>query len=192
MGTECEECGSRFTSGKLLAHHRLICGIQQSPPTKKRKTGSQVGRGHRAAFQEHAAIESFTPTHDHDILAALKELEPDITQYLKERRNKDPIKWYVNMHCVFKKLRQGEMDVYDFEDIYQASKTYTAILPEDIEEVIPEVFQTISALFQEFQREGSGWTLDHVVKIEKEKDLTVGRSFTGKTQETPCAIHHLR
>ena len=72
MGMECEECGSRFTSGKLLAHHRLICGIQQSPPTKKRKSGSQVGRGHRAAFQEHAAIESFTPTHDHDILAALK------------------------------------------------------------------------------------------------------------------------
>ena len=53
-----------------------------------------------------------------------------------------------------------------YKDVYQASKTYTAVTPDDIDDAIPEVFQTISNKFQEFQREGLGWTLDHVEKVE--------------------------
>ena len=51
-------------------------------------------------------------------------------------------------------------------DIYQASKTYTCMQLYDIDESIPEVLKTISEKFQAFQREGSGWILDHVVHIK--------------------------
>ena len=54
----------------------------------------------------------------------------------------------------------------DKNDIYQASQTYTCMQPYEIDEFIPEVFQTISGKFQEFQHEGSGWILDYVVHIK--------------------------
>ena len=172
MALQCEECGRKFSSSKLLAHHRLMCSIrEEEPPAKKPKRDSQVGRGHRAALQNNAAVETFIPTAVQDILGALRELEPTIITYLKEKLEDDDLKWYVNMHCVFKKPKKDAVtgaptDDFDTEDVYQASKTYTAMNPEEIDNVIPEVFQTISAKFQEFQREGSGWTLDHVVKVE--------------------------
>ena len=60
------------------------------------------------------------------------------------------------MHCVFKKPREDAVtgvpnDNFDTQDVYQASTNYVAMNPEE---------------FQEFKREGSGWTLDHVVKVE--------------------------
>ena len=165
MDLQCDECGKSFASSQLLAQHHLRCSAA------KRPRGGQVGRGHRTALQNNAAIESVTPTHNHDILMACKEVEPKIIDYLKEKLEETHIKWYVNMHCVFKKPKKDAVtgaptDDFDTEDIYQASKTYSAIQPEDIGDVIPEVFQTISNKFQEFQREGSGWILDHVEKVE--------------------------
>ena len=97
---------------------------------------------------------------------ACKEVEPKIIDYLKEKLEETHIKWYANMHCVFKKPKKDDVEEFHTEDIYQASKTYTTIQPEDIDDVIPEVIQTISNKFQEFQREGSGWMLDHVEKVE--------------------------
>ena len=38
-------------------------------------------------------------------------------------------------------------DDFDTEDVYQASKTYVAMNPEEIDDVIHEVLQTISASF---------------------------------------------
>ena len=132
-----------------------------------KRSENQVGRGRRTALQNHAMIETFTPTHTHDILASLKELEPAIIDHLKQQLE-TPIKWYMIMLCIFKKIM---IDVdgnttEDKNDIYQASKTYTCMQPYEIDESIPEVFQTISGKFQEFQHEGSGWILDHVVHIE--------------------------
>ena len=172
MALQCDECGRKFSSSKLLAHHRPMCSIrEEEPPAKRPKRDSQVGRGHRAALQNNAAVETFIPTAVQDILGALRELEPTIITYLKEKLEDDDIKWYVNMHCVFKKPKKDAVtgaptDDFDTEDVYQASKTYVAMNPEEIDNVIPEVFQTISAKFQEFQREWFGWTLDHVVKEE--------------------------
>ena len=102
---------------------------------------------------------------------ACKEVEPKIIDYLEKKLEEIHIKWYVNMHCVFKKPKKDAVtgaptDDFKTEDVYQASKTYSAIQPEDIDDVIPEVFQTISNTYQEFQRECSGWILDHVEKVE--------------------------
>ena len=171
MALQCNECGRTFSSSKQLAHHRLMCSIREEPSAKKPKRDSQVGRGHRAALQNNAIVEIFVPTTVQDILAALKELEPTIMEYLKNKLEENNIKWYVNMHCVFKKPQKDAVtgaptDDFDTEDVYQASKTYVVMTPEEIDDAIPEVFQTISAKFQEFQREGSGWTLDYVSKVE--------------------------
>ena len=78
MTLQCDECGRKFSSSKLLAHHRLMCSIREEPPAKKPKRDSQVGRGHRAALQNNAAVETFIPTAVQDILGALRELEPTI------------------------------------------------------------------------------------------------------------------
>ena len=64
------------------------------------------------------------------------------------------------MQCVFKKPKKDAVtgvpaDDFDREDFYQATKTYVAMNLEEIDDVIPKVFQTISSKFQEFQREGS-------------------------------------
>ena len=47
------------------------------------------------------------------------------------------------MHCVFKKPKKDAVtgaptDDFDTEDVYQASKTYVAMNPEEIDNVIPE------------------------------------------------------
>ena len=102
-----------------------------------------------AALQNNAVIEIVTPKYNHDILIACKEVEPKIIDYLKEKLEETHIKWYVNMHCVFKKPKKDAVtgaptEDFDTEDVYQASKTYAAIQPEDINAVIPEVFQTIT------------------------------------------------
>ena len=132
-----------------------------------KRSENQVGRGRRTALQNHAMIETFTPTHTHDILASLKELEPAIIDHLKQQLE-TPIKWYMIMLCIFKKI-MIDVDGNTSEnknDIYQASKTNTCMQPYEIDESIPEVFQTISGKFQEFQHERSRWILDHVVHIE--------------------------
>ena len=132
-----------------------------------KRSENQVRRGRRTALQNHSKVETFTPTHTHDILASLKELEPAIIDYLKQLLE-TPIKWYMIMLCIFKKI-MIDVDRDTTEDknnIYQASETYTCMQPCEIDESIPEVFQTISGKFQEFQHEGSGWILDHVVHIE--------------------------
>ena len=175
MTQHFDECGQQFTSSKALAHHRVICNHQ------KKRLENPVGRGKRAVLQNHAMVETFTPTHTHDILASLKELEPEIIHYLKQQLE-TPIKWYINMLCNFKKIKTDveENTSEDKNDIYQASKTYTCTQPNEIDESIPEVFQTISEKFQEFQREGSGWIFDHVVHIEVHTatyDPLVGTSY---------------
>ena len=81
-------------SAKLKAHIKLC---------QKKRSESQVGRGRRTALQNHAKIKTFTPTHTHDILASLKELESEIIDYLKQQLE-IPIKWYMNMLCIFKKI----------------------------------------------------------------------------------------
>ena len=94
-------------------------------------------------------------------------MEPEIIDYLKQQL-KTPIKWYISMLCIFIKIRtdvEGNK-TEDKNDIYQASKTYTCTQPYEIDEFIPEVLQTISGRFSEFQRERSGWILDHIVHIE--------------------------
>ena len=78
MDLQCDECGKSFASSQLLAQHHLRCSAA------KRPRGGQVGRGHLTALQNNAAIESVTPTHNHDILMACKEVEPKIIDYLKK------------------------------------------------------------------------------------------------------------
>ena len=46
--------------------------------------------------------------------------------------------------------------------IYQSSKTHTALNTDEVDDKLPEIFQTIHTKFQEFQREGSGWVFDKV------------------------------
>ena len=123
---QCPECGDRFNSSQLLAHHSVICGQQQQDGQPAKKQKSQVGRGHRAALQDNAAVQTFIPNNDHDILAACIELEPEIIQYLKDKVAEHPVKWYVNMHAVFKKPKKDDntglpTDEFDEEDVYQAS-----------------------------------------------------------------------
>ena len=65
------------------------------------------------------------------------------------------------MHAVFKRPKKDDYtglltDKFEEEDVYQASKTYVAMQPEEMESDMPQVFQTIHAGYQEFQREGSG------------------------------------
>jgi hypothetical protein len=171
----------------------LVCSIKER---SAKKSKGQVGSGNRAALQNNAMVETFTPTHSHDILAALKELEPDIIDYLQQQL-KTPIKWYINMECIFKKITvDGEGKTSEvMNNIFQASKTYASTQPYEIQESIPEVFQTISGKFQEFQREGSGWILEEVVSIEVHTatyEPLVGSSYLDLPQaiaKTKCIIN---
>ena len=72
----CEECGKEFTQNDNLATHRLICTgnrkrtLPMEPePAKKPKV--QVGKG-KQSLGNSVAVETFTPTNNHDILHAIK------------------------------------------------------------------------------------------------------------------------
>lgn len=128
---------------------------------------TQVGRGGRKSMGNLAMEKDFIPINNHDILMALKEVEMDVINHLKEQIQRG-IKWYINLHAVFIKSAVSENGLITEKshDIYQGSKTYTALYDEEIEDVLPEVFQTIFTKFQEFERQGSGWRLDKVEKVE--------------------------
>ena len=173
----CEECGEQCED---IGQHRLVCSMRprsaghttSSPePSPKRPRGmkSQVGRGYRSSMQDNAEVQTYTPTRNEDILFACKELEPPITDYLTAKVEGNPIKWYAIMKAVFTKPMPNDPTQHETQAIHQASATHTALQPADIHDDIPATFQAIHNGFQEFQRQGSGWTLDHVEHIEVHK-----------------------
>ena len=92
MAPRCDERGRKFSSSKLLAHHQLMCIIREKPTTKTPKRGNPVGRGHCSALPNNAVVETCNPAAVQDTLAALRELDPTTTTYLKEKLEEDKIK----------------------------------------------------------------------------------------------------
>ena len=154
----------------------------QSPPVSHKKPRSpQVGRGYRTSLGENAVTQHFTPSNNYDILLALKELEPKIVQHLHNKIGSG-IKWYILMHTIYSRVIKNDKDelVETTQPVYQSSKTYTTLDSSEITDVIPELFQFIYTKFQEFEREGSGWSLDPIVSVEVHTavyDPLAGRSY---------------
>ena len=125
MALRYDEYRRKFSSKMLLAHYRLFCSMreekrQSSRPRSLSCFADQCGG-------RNAAVETFIPSAVQNILGVLRELEPTIITYLKEKQEQSEIKWHVNVHCEFKKPKKhvtGALtDDFDTE-FYQASKTY--------------------------------------------------------------------
>ena len=115
----------------------------------------------QSALAQTAKTTSWTPQANEDLLKSMKELEEQIKDTLQSDTNQHRgIKWSVaSTVCYVKTSVDGEVQTNDM-----TFRTSNAIATShsDIDRQIPEAFQDLYRQSQDFQDEGSGWSLDRV------------------------------
>ena len=108
---------------------------------------------------------SFTPTHTQDILTSLSSAEPHIENALSRALIAHRgVKWYIASTARYTKQRT-DGDWITNQQVF--SSTATALTDEgDKTNQIATAFQEVFTRAQTFEAEGSGWSLDEVVKVE--------------------------
>ena len=108
---------------------------------------------------------SFTPPYIQDILTSLSSAEPHIENALSRALNAHRgIKWYIALTARYTK-RRNDGDWITREQVF--SSTSTALTDEgDKTNQIATAFQEVFTHAQSFEAEGSGWSLEEVVKVE--------------------------
>ena len=77
---------------------------------------------------------------------------------LKKEQNKNNIKWYISINVSFKKEDKTAEPVF-------RGHCQVSTHQEDIQEGFQDSAKKIYESFTEYQREGSNWTLDHLVNL---------------------------
>ena len=117
-----------------------------------------------AALNNTSRRVTFVPVNNLDILSSMKELEQEVTDLLRNEREKHRgIKWYMALTCEYSKLSvDGERQIS--EQVFR-SRTFAAVSDDDIMEQLAMAMQDIFQHSQEFQAEGSGWSLERVLLL---------------------------
>ena len=130
---------------------------------------NQVGRGHRAAMNGAAEIETFQPTHEFDLLMELKEKEAAFKEHLKSKlvvgQN---LKWYMVVCALFSREtpdENGEIKKQTEESCI-STETYTAQSAFQIDEQLPLAYYHLNKNCEEVEKQGTGWNLEKIIRIE--------------------------
>ena len=117
-----------------------------------------------AALNDTARRVTFHPQNQLDILQSMNELEPQIVNLLQhELTQHHGIKWYMALTAEYSKLNL-DGDQITTEQVFR-SDTVIATNQGDITDTLATAMQDIYRRSQEFQAEGSGWTLERVISL---------------------------
>lgn len=142
--------------------------ISNIPESQYLPKESQVGRGSRKALNGIAHIETFQPTHEFDLLTELKEKETVFKEHLNSRINDNGIKWYIVICALFSRETpspNGEI-IKQTQEHCISTETYEAYNDIDVDEQIPSAYQHLNRNCDEAEREGTGWNLEKIIRIE--------------------------
>ena len=107
---------------------------------------------------------TYVPQRNDDILMAMHELERDITDRINyDRIRHRGVKWYLSVAAQYSKVRpDGEIVT---TEIWFNSTTMISLEASSVEGQVAEVYRHLHSQSQEFQSQGSGWSLDHVINL---------------------------
>ena len=118
----------------------------------------------QSALNQTTKTATFHPLHQDDILHSMNELEHNVTDLLiRERALHQGIKWYMALTVKYFKV-DAAGDQLTSEQVFRSS-TAAAVNDHDIIEQLAEAMQEVYKHSQEFQAQGSGWTLDQVLSL---------------------------
>ena len=133
-------------------------------PVQQAAQPAQQPAVQQAALNQAARNVTFHPNHQDDILQSMNELEHDVTNMLiRERELHQGIKWYMALTVKYFKV-DADGEQLTSEQVFRSS-TAAAVNDHDIIEQLAEAMQEVYKHSQEFQAEGSGWTLDQVLSL---------------------------
>lgn len=100
--------------------------------------------------------------HGNDVLAYLNFHQEDINDVFVKYLVKG-VKWFLIIQVRFQKFGKDDEVM---SDAHFRSKTQTLLLENDLEEQFNVACETISQAVKNYQKEGSGWTVDKICKLE--------------------------
>ena len=125
-----------------------------------------------------------TPTYRYDPLMLLKHKYEVIKKKINTATNQSSIKWYLSLQVQFSKPKG---DTKEQVSPHFRGNCQISLKSADIEENLQDSIKKIHSSFIEYQRQGSNWTLDKVLKIKihlvKYKPLK-GSSLYSPTHQT--------
>ena len=105
----------------------------------------------------------FTPTYRYDPLMLLKHKYEVIKKKINTATNQSSIKWYLSLQVQFSKPNG---DTKEQVSPHFRGNCQISLKSADIEENLQDSIKKIHSSFIEYQRQGSNWTLDKVLKIK--------------------------
>ena len=133
----------------------------QAPPAQ---APAQQPPVQQAALNDTARRVTFHPVNQLDILQSMNELEYEVTDLLKQEMERHQgIKWHMELTAEYYKMNQDGERIAT-EQIFR-SDTTIAVNDNDLTNTLTTAMQEIYRRSQEFQAEGSGWTLDRVMSL---------------------------
>ena len=116
------------------------------------------------ALQRTAIEMTYVPQLNDDILAAMEELERDITDRIKyDCMRHRGVKWYLSIAAQYSKVSSNG-DIVTTTVGFHSTAVIT-LNGSSAEAQLAEVYKNLFAQSQEFQAQGSGWSLDHGVHL---------------------------
>ena len=165
QGRECKWCHrplpERFFSKRTDVCDRCI--------TRRENwiTRQQHGGGHVNALEGTAQTEIIEPNPGNlwDILQFFVDNRIVIENSLIDRlASFKGMKWFMTLHVKFVKYNQSNEAVYA-EPTFR-SINFTCTNASQIKEQMAEAFQNLHNAYQNFERDGSGWSIDKILKLE--------------------------
>ena len=104
-----------------------------------------------------------TPSYRFDPLMLLKHKYDDIKRKIKTAVTQHSMKWYLSIQIYFSKPKRETMEQVT---LHFCGNCQIALKAEDIDENLQELIKKMYSSFLEYQRQGSNWSLDKILKIQ--------------------------
>ena len=117
-----------------------------------------------AALNGAVVVQPFIPNNRLDILGAFHELERDIVRSLEQLlRQHGNTRVYITLNVTYTRLHEGQ--ILQHQQVFRSNSVVLAS-ENDIADHLSELMRQIFERSQEFQAQGSGWTLERINCIE--------------------------
>ena len=138
------------------------------------------------AIENNSVIFRLEPNSRADIILVLRELESEVLQKLSNRIvHLNGIKWYISLRARYVKIDVERNLLYT--DATFTSDVQRTMQGDDLNPQLAQVYQDIFIKSQEFEAQGSGWSLDEIQYLDVHSTIYVplqGNSFI----ETPARL----
>lgn len=166
QGRECKWCHrplpERFYSMKTDVCDRCVTRRQKFSNRQQQQGGGKVN-----ALEETARSETLQPNPGNlwDILQFFVDNQQQIEKILSDRLlHVKGMKWFMTLFVKFVKYNQNNEAVYAEPTFRSLSLACTNV--SQIKEQMAEAFQHLHNSYQNFERDGSGWSIDKIMKLE--------------------------